>query len=447
MVSPRGFHLAGRCGVRLAVAKRPNILIITCHDLGRQLGCYGRPTQSPSVDRLACDGVLFDRYFACAPQCSPSRASLTTGRWPHRTGVLGLVGKWGWQMDGDVPTLAKTLGAAGYDTWLWGFQHEHPDPAALGYQHDPIGYERGAVPRIVADHVGPRCADWLADKPGGPWFASVGFYETHLGWPRRVMSADEAARKPVPPYLPDSPALRQDMVNFDQSLHQVDRNVQRILDALEASGQADHTLVLFTTDHGLPLPRAKCDLRDAGLEAALIMRWPGEFAANRRCSELLSGVDLMPTLLELAGVDAPGGMDGASFAGLLTGGEYQPRQAIFGEQTWHDMYRPLRSIRTNRHKLIHRFNEFPDNALPKDFYQTCTASDELARHLESTTSARFELFDLATDPLELRPRIAETPDELPEIGRQLARQLRAWMEGSGDPLLEGPVACPNATSP
>ncbi len=429
------------------MSDRPNVLMITCHDLGRQLACYNRPTHSPTIDRLAAEGVAFDNYFVCAPQCSPSRASLTTGRWPHRTGVLGLVGAWGWQMRDDVPTLAKVLGSAGYDTWLWGFQHEHPDPAALGYQHDPIQYERGQVHRIVADHVGPQCADWLAGKPEGPWFASVGFYETHLGWPRRVASAHEVAHKPVPAYLPDSPSLRQDMANFDQSLHQADRNVQRILDALDRSGQADNTLIIFTTDHGLPLPRAKCDLRDAGLIAALLMRWPSKLAANRRCGELLSGVDLMPTVLELVGVDAPDGMDGASFAGLLVGGDYQPRPAIFAEQTWHDMYRPLRSIRTHRHKVIERFNDFPDNVLPKDFYQTCGSAGEIARQLDTTTPARLEFYDLATDPLELRPHVAEAADKLPEAGRQLAGKLHAWMQHSGDPLLDGPVVCPNGTAP
>jgi N-sulfoglucosamine sulfohydrolase len=424
-------------------ASRPNILFVITHDTGRQLGCYGRPTHSPGIDRLATEGVRFDQYFVCAPQCSPSRACLTTGRYPHHTGVLGLVGKWGWQMDASVPTLAKTLGAAGYDTWLWGFQHEHPSPSALGYRHDPIGFANGNVPKILADSVGPRCADWLAAKPAGPWFASVGFYETHLGWPTAAATAAEVAAKPTPPDLPAVPELRQDMLGFDQSLHQADRNVAHILDALEASGQAGNTIVIFTTDHGLPLPRAKCDLRDPGLEAALLVRWPGRVGANRVCSELLSGVDLMPTLLELAGVAPPEGLDGQSFAGLLTGGSYGPREQLFAEQTWHDLYRPLRSVRTARHKLIQRFNDFPENALPKDFYQTCAAADAMRHVYDRITPARLELYDLAHDPLELRPHVATTPEALPPERRALYATLHAWMERNSDPLLQGPVECPN----
>jgi N-sulfoglucosamine sulfohydrolase len=429
------------------VTDRPNILLIICHDLGRQLACYGRPTISPNIDRIAAEGVRFDQYFTCAPQCSPSRASLIGGRWPHRTGVMGLLGRWGWQLDDGIATLPKVLGAAGYDTWLWGFQHEHPEPTALGYQHDPIGYQRGEVPKIGADYVGPRLCDWLTSQPAGPWFCSVGFYETHLGWPRRPATAQQLADKPVPPWLPSSPQLQQDMLNFDQSLHQVDRNVERILAALDRSGQSQNTIVVFTTDHGLPLPRAKCDLRDAGLEAALLVRWPANIAANRRCSELLSGVDLMPTLLELAGIDPPDDVDGMSFAGLLTSGAYQPRNVIFAEQTWHDMYRPLRSIRTNRHKVIQRFTAFPDNVLPLDFYQTCSASSVLRQALDRTTPPCTEFYDLAVDPLELHPVTAADPADLPPIASALHQQLQRWMQCTDDPLLNGPVICPNGTSP
>ncbi len=427
--------------------QRPNILMITCHDLGRQLSCYGRPTSSPAIDRLAAEGIRFDSFFACAPQCSPSRACLMSGRWPQRTGVMGLVGKWGWEMHESVPTLAKVLAGAGYGTWLWGFQHEHPSPAALGYQHDPINYQRGEVHKILADYVGPRCAEWLASSPDGPWFAAVGFYETHLGWPRRITTGADVAGKTVPPYLPDSSALRQDMLNFDESLHQADRNVARILEALERSGQAANTIVIFTTDHGLPLPRAKCDLHDAGLEAALILRWPQALAANRSCSELLSGVDLMPTLLQLADVTAPADADGSSFAGLLAGGDYQPRNAIFAQQTWHDMYRPLRSVRTHRHKLIQRFNAFPENALPRDFYETCAAAAEIQRTFNELTPPRFELYDLASDPHELKPWIAAKPEALPAVGQTLHTQLTDWMRRIDDPLLAGPVTTPSGTPP
>ncbi len=425
-------------------SRRPNILQIICHDMGRHLGTYGRPIQTPEIDRLAREGVRFDQYFVSAPQCSPSRASLISGRYPHRTGVMGLVNHGGWRLADDCPTLAKSLAAAGYGTWLWGFQHEHEDPARLGYQHDPIGYQRGQVPKILAGHVTPRLCDWLAGRPQGPWFASVGLYEPHLPWPKQEHRPNGSSVAEVPAYLPDGPQLRQDMCELAASVHRVDRAVGRILDTLDAAALADDTLVIFTTDHGLPLPRAKCTLYDPGLEAALLMRWPEALAANRECSELLSGVDLMPTLLDLAGVEIPRDIDGHSFAPLLRGGHYPPRQAIFAEQTWHDAYCPLRAIRTHRFKLIRRFHDVPANLLPKDFYHCCVAAEVIRRHFDHMPP-RWEAYDLACDPHEQRNLIHEAPTDHPTLG-PLSAQLEQWMHDTDDPLRLGPVELPDPST-
>jgi len=417
---------------------RPNILLIITHDTGRHLGCYGRPVCSPAIDRMAGEGVRFERYFVCAPQCSPSRAAITSGHYPHKTGMLGLLGYGGWRMGDDCPTLAKALGAAGYDTWLWGFQHEHEDPFRLGYRHDPIAYRRGEVPKILADRVTPHFCAWLETKPAEPWFASVGFYETHLPWPKNDAAALETA---VPPYLPDLSELRRDMGEFQESLNRVDCAVGHIIDTLDRTGMAQRTLVIFTTDHGLPLPRAKCTLYDPGIEAALIMRWPAVIPPNRVCSELLSATDLMPTLLEIVGVKNPKGVDGRSFTALLTGGRYVPRREIFAEQTWHDAYAPLRAIRTDRYKLIRRFAAMPANLLPKDFYKCCHASEKLRQLLANTLLPDWEAYDLAADPLETRNLASNNPEAQAELAQLVAR-LKEWMQESGDPLLNGPVACP-----
>src|ERR1700758_2861339 len=135
---------------------KPNILLITCHDLGRHLGCYGKDVQTPAINRLAADGIRFDRYFCTAPQCSPSRVSITTGRYPHSAGVLGLVNGKNppWKLPDDVPNLAKTFRAAGWDTHLWGIQHEHPEAASLGYDHVHLEHKEYRD-RVFADRVTP----------------------------------------------------------------------------------------------------------------------------------------------------------------------------------------------------------------------------------------------------------------------------------------------------
>lgn len=427
------------------IQDRPNILFITCHDLGRHLGCYGRSAPSPEIDRLSHEGVTFDNYFVCSPQCSPSRAAITTGRYPHRTGVMGITSIGDWKMDSHAPTLAKVFGAGGYDTWLWGFQHEHEEPAELGYRHDPIAFRRGEVPKILANYVTPRLCDWLTSKPQGPWLASVGFFETHLPWKAGPATLEQLRALRPPEYLPDDPALRKDMTELNATLHDLDSGIGRILDTLESSGLAENTIVIFTTDHGLPLPRAKCDLYDPGVEAAFIMRWPGRLQPNRRCGELLSAVDVLPTLLDLAGLAHPDGMDGRSFAGLLTGGAYQPRDMIFTEQTWHDIYRPVRAVRTHRHKLIQRFTDVPAKLLPKDFYTCCAAGRVMREHFDYI-QPRLEFYDLATDPLE-QHNLHNTVCLPKQEFERLQAILQDWMAQTGDPLLHGPVHCPNGAAP
>jgi arylsulfatase A-like enzyme len=425
------------------ITDRPNILLITTHDTGRHLGVYGRGVDTPAFACLAAEGVRFDRHFCTAPQCSPSRAALTTGRWPHSTGMLGLLG-FGWSLPSDQVTLAKALGGAGYDTWLWGFQHEHEDPAALGYAHDPIGYRRGEVPKIGAGHVTPRLCDWLAGRPDGPFFASVGFFETHIPFPREPVDAETLSRTRAPAWLPDHPSVRLDVARLNRSVQTVDRCLGRILDALDSAALASNTLLVFTTDHGIAFPRAKCTLYDPGIEAALLMRWPDELPANRVACELVSNVDLMPTLLDLAGVPVPPTVQGRSLAGLLRGGTYEPRRELFAEMTWHDAYDPMRCVRTGRYKLIRRFDPLPRNVLPKSYWASCEGAGAL-RPLFADTPPEWELFDLAADPLELS-NAADHPGYA-AIRRQLADTLERWMRDTDDPLLRGPVPNPQEAAP
>ena len=436
---------------------QPNVLFITLHDTGRHFGCYGRPVATPAIDQFAAQGVRFDNYFCTAPQCSPSRVSMTTGRYPHRAGVLGLCKPNGpYLLDPEVPTLAKSFAAAGYSTHLWGFQHEHTDSAVLGYQHhhstdpgegeyDPVAPEPAWMRRLMAQHVAPRFCSWLKDKPSRPWFAALGFLETHIPYHRqpRPLPADELSR--AVPWLPPHPALQVDIGNLNASLAMVDDALRGILAALANAGQVENTIVILTVDHGLALPRAKCSLYDFGLETGLLLRWPAKLAGNRVVSELLSNVDLMPTLLDLCGLPHQKAMDGRSFAGLLQGGEYRPRAAIFAEHSWHETnhYRPMRAIRTHRYKLIRYFApRLPWNTAPGDFWSSCAAAAPLRATLDETPP-EWELFDLAVDPHEQHNLLGtEGNAHAPAIHEALRARLDAWMHETGDPLLQGPIKHP-----
>jgi arylsulfatase A-like enzyme len=418
---------------------RPNILFLICHDLGRHLGCYGRGIDTPNLNRLAAEGVRFTEYFCTAPQCSPSRASIMTGQYPHTNGVMGLQGK-GWQLRDDAVTLPKALAAAGYETHLFGFQHEHPDSFALGYQYEAEGFHRGQGASYEARRVAPKLCAFLREKREKPFFVSAGVFEPHIPYIKGPTPLSAWRRVEPLPFLPDHPAVRQDTAELHQSVVELDRHMGTILDTLDETGLAESTLVIFTTDHGVDFPRAKCSLYDPGIATALLMRWDGVLPKNRAVSELLSNIDLMPTILELAGCPVPESVQGVGFRGLLAGGAYQPRDCIMAEHTYHSAYNPMRCLRTHRYKFIRNFEPKPRNIDPNSYWQTCAGADYL-RPVFAAPPPERELYDLAADPHEQNNLIGRYGYK--ETGEALEARLLAWMAETGDPLLLGPVEVPH----
>ena len=153
---------------------RPNIIKIICHDIGKHLGCYGVKSVSTStIDSLAKEGILFNNSFATSPGCSPSRAAIATGRYPHNTGVLGLAhAHFGWQLDKTIPHIAKYLSNNGYRTMLFGLQHLTYHEKSLGF--DSIFPERPADD--VVKNIRKKINEKLSNKP---FYAEINFFEPH----------------------------------------------------------------------------------------------------------------------------------------------------------------------------------------------------------------------------------------------------------------------------
>ncbi len=418
----------------------PNIVLIICHDLGRHLPCYGvSSVQSPNLDRLAAESVVFENAFCTAPQCSPSRASLFTGRYPHSNGVMGLT-HFGWDLHPGERHLAGILRNVGYDCALAGMQHETRRPAEMGYDLLPVAHTDVAPYewRVKADDVADAACAWL-DAEGrqhAPFYLQVGIEEPHRlpGHPDGEFGfkADPEAHAMVPPYLRDTPEARLDFAEFQAAIEQLDMAVGRILKQIETNELADTTLVLFTTDHGIPFPRAKCTLMDPGLEVALMMRGPR--LPPRRTDALISHVDLLPTLLEYLGVPVPEAVQGQSFHSVLAGHTDRHREALFGEMTYHDYCDPRRCIRTRTHKLIANFTIAPFLMDPSQSWNRRTtpvtpAAPPLAYH------PPFELYDLTVDPGEIR-NLHEEPG-YGDTAEMLAAELHRWILETGDPLIEG----------
>ncbi|NOZ20691.1 MAG: sulfatase [Planctomycetes bacterium] len=413
------------------MSKPPNILLITVHDLGARLGCYGeRSVPSPNLDAFAAEGVRFENHFATACYCSPSRGAIITGKPPHVNGLMGLV-----NLDWDLPAsnrnLAKVLGDAGYETYLFGHQHEVKQVEQLGFKHLP---DRSVG--LSCEKVAPQVAEFLKGWNGEqPFYARVGFVEVHRKYDK--YEPDDPASVNVPPYMKDTPGAREDLAMFHGAIRTMDEAVGIILRALDESGRKENTIAVFTTDHGPAFPRAKATLYDPGIHTALLMRWPAGVEGSKVYSELLSNIDLMPTLLDAAGAPAPEDVQGRSFLPLLTGGDYAPNELIFAEKNTHpdDIKRGIRTVRT---KYIRNYHEGPMLKLPSDIEASLTRRDMGDDHLRPRPPA--ELYDLEADPNET-DNLAGRP-EAAEIEKEMAARLQALLEETNDPVLHPPIPRP-----
>ena len=407
----------------------PNILYLHSHDTGRQVQPYGGAVRTPRIQRLAEEGVVFRQAFCAASTCSASRACLLTGRYAHANGMLGLAHR-GWSLDDYQQHIVHTLRDIGYHSTLVGEQHVSKEPGEIGYD------EVVKIATTRATDVAPVTIDLLRRAHRRPFFLSVGFFETHREFFPPVDGDDRWAA--VPAHLPDTPEIRRDMAAFNASARSLDAGIGAVLDELEALGRSDDTLVICTTDHGMPFPGAKATLTDRGIGVFLIMRGPGGFRGGRVVDALVSQVDIFPTVCDLAGIPAPPWLQGRSMLPLLRGAD-EIRDEVFAEGTYHAAYEPQRAIRTRRWKYIRRFDDRrtpvvvnTDDGPAKNAW--------LAAGWAERAVPPEELYDLVLDPAEGQNLIDR--DEHAAVARDLRARLLRWMAETGDPLLDGPVDPP-----
>jgi arylsulfatase A-like enzyme len=417
---------------------KPNILLFTAHDLGDFLSTYGHPTPTPNFERFAREGVVCQNHFSQGTVCSPSRGCIVTGCYPHTHGLMGLVHR-GWALDTTkCPPLPALLRDHGYETHLFGFQHEHYDPAALGYQ------ENHPSKNHYANHVVDGLVEWLRQRATSgadrPFFIGAGTAEVHRmgmnpsGFKHEAYTPAAREAVSVPPWMPDIPEIREDLSDFYGAVGFLDRQFGRLLDALDKTGLAKDTIVLFTTDHGASFLHGKASVYDGGVKVALQMRAPGLLPASRRVESLTAHVDLLPTLFELLGLPAPAGIQGHTFAAQARS-ESGGRRYVYGEKNYTNYYDPTRWARTQQYKYIRkglRTNVF-DFVIPElefqraDFRRVRAVWDFYSpqRHTE-------ELYDLAQDPGELK-NVAEDPAYAKPLA-ELRAALDRHLEATDDPF-------------
>jgi len=407
------------------VSSDDNVLIIHWHDLGRYLGVYGHDdVVSPRLDALAAESIVFTRAHATAPLCSPSRGSLFTGRYPQTNGLVGLAHH-GWEYRAGVRTLPAILSESGWHTALFGMQHETSFP-------DRLGFDEYDVSNSYCEYVVERSTQWLRTIGDRRFLLTAGFFETHRPYPHDRYTPAEPDGVTLPDYLPDTPQVRQDLADFYGAITVADAAVGHILDTLADTGLDRTTWVVFMTDHGPALPRAKSTLYDAGTGISMIIRPPRDRQAEPvRYDGLFSGVDLVPTLLELLEVPVPADVDGVSHAGNLLQPTRDIRSAVFTTKTYHDSFDPIRAIRTVNYSYIENYIDGPLLDLPWDIEESAPGQ-AVAPYVRQPRPHR-ELYDLRADPTEQNNLLVGSESESVErIADDLALQLDDWRHKTHD---------------
>jgi arylsulfatase A-like enzyme len=330
----------------------------------------------------------------------------------------------GWEYRSDVRTLPQILSENGFYTALFGMQHETSHPSRLGFDEFDVS-------NSYCSYVVAQSQQWLRAHRefDQPFLLTAGFFETHRPYPpERYPPADPGALD-VPTYLPDAAQVRDDLAAFHGSIAVADAAVGDLLDTLRDTGLDTTTWVVFFTDHGPAFPRAKSTLYDAGTGIALVARPPvNRDLPPRVYDELFSGVDLVPTLLDVLGVDVPADVEGMSHAGNLVGARTDQapiREHVYTEKNYHDSFDPIRAIRTKQYSYIENYAQRSLLELPLDIAES-PSGQAVAKRIGGQRPER-ELYDLVDDPGEFHNLLAEdTGADAEKVAKELALTLHDW---------------------
>ncbi len=417
---------------QLSAADQPNILFLLSDDHSYPfLSCYGDANvKTPNIDRLAAEGMRFHRFFTAAPQCVLSRTALMTGRSPVAARMI--------RFSSPLPATEITLPEllrerAGYTTGICGrgyhldgsgkkpkFVQEVFDKYHLETFSQRVDFLKNgndeSVTGLIAEFLDARPAD-------KPFFMWANYSDPHHVWNAPKKYRPEPASLKLPAHWPDLPGVREQVADYCAEVNRVDERVGDVLAELERRNLLESTLVVFAGDNGAALPHGKGSLYDPGSNVPCVVRWPGVTQAGTESHALISGEDLAPTLLEVAGIEPPESMSGVSFAGLLKGIAHTPRTYLFLARGPHGSapvryeatsapYDMGRAVRSERYKFIYNCTPWTPygpvdssgGAAWKEM-QAADAAGKLSPGLHATyfAAARpvYELYDLQTDPSEL----------------------------------------------
>ena len=425
---------------------RRNIVLMIADDLGMEVGCYGdEVAKTPHIDALAKKGTRFSHAFAAVASCSPSRAVLLTGLHTHTSGQYGLAhAEHNFHTRPGLKSLPGYLRPAGYRTGIIGKTHIVPESV---YDFDEVIRATGRNGAEMAD----KAAKFIAASGDEPFCLVMGYTDPHRAvkgfangakYPGIDAVKFDPKTLPIPAHLPDTPEVRGDLAEYYQSVNRLDQGVGHLMALLAKTGRDKDTLVLFLSDNGIPFPGAKTTLYDAGIRLPLIVHSPTTPKGGVVNDAMVSWLDVLPTMLEWAGVKAPTALQGRSFLGIL--GETAPKgwDQVFASHSFHEvtMYYPMRAIRTRKYKYIRNLAHKLDFPIAADLYESPSWQGILTGKLERMGKRGMkqfihrpaeELYDIEADPHEVTNLAADPSHE--RALRDLRGRLRAWQEKTKDP--------------
>ncbi len=421
-------------GPRAMASERPNILWLSCEDTSPDLGCYGDAyAHTPNLDRLAREGALYRYAFATYPVCAPSRSSIITAMYPATIGTHHM------RSQGVPPPYVKCfteyLRAAGY------------------YCTNNVKTDYNFPAPLTAWDECSNRAHYRNRPPGRPFFAVFNNTVTHESQIRaapEVFAKQTARLKPeerhdpakavLPPYYPDTPVVRRDWANYYDLVTAMDYWIGDWLEQLEREGLAENTVVFFWGDHGRGLPRAKRWPYDSGTRVPLIIRWPGRIKPGTVSEQLVSLMDLGPTVLSIAGVEIPSWMQGRAFLGPQAG---PPREYVFmARDRMDEAYDMMRAVRDRRYRYIRNYQACKPYAQYIDYMEQMPTMREMRRlnkegklvgpqrNFFAPEKPPEELYDTFEDPHEVR-NLAGSPAHR-EILERMRRVHEQFMKETGD---------------
>jgi N-sulfoglucosamine sulfohydrolase len=460
-----GTLLAARTAVAAGTpdTKRPNILLVIADDWSYgHAGAYGcKWINTPAFDRVAREGILFSNAFTNNPKCSPCRASLLTGRntWQLEEAMCHngvFPAKW--------PVYPDVLEQAGYKIGHTGKGWGPGDFIAGGFSRNPAGpaYQRHKLKPPLqgvgnTDFARNFTAFLEERKPGQPFCFWVGGHEPHRPYEEGAgrRAGRDPARVTLPAYYPDSDMIRSDMLDYALEVEWFDANLGKILDQLEKIGEFDDTLIVVMSDHGMPFPRVKGQIYEAGFHLPMAARWGRRVKPGRVVDDFINVRDLAPTFLEAAGLKAPASMSGRSFLDAVVSeksGQIDPARdrMVIGKER-HDLGRPfdqgypVRAIRTPQYLYVRNYE--PDRwpvGNPETSYPNCDNSP--TKTLITSQFDRYYRLCFGKRPAEELYKIAEDPDcmknlaalpSLQTLKQQLSTEMEALLREDQDPRMFG----------